>query len=186
MVTITSLWLPILVSAVFVFIISSIIHTILTYHKSDFRQVPHEDEVMEALGKFNIPPGDYVIPHADSSKARKTPEFKEKLAKGPLGFITMMPSGEPSMTKGLVQWFIYSIIIGIFAAYVTGRVLGPGAEYLAVFRIAGTTAFGAYSLALLQNSIWFNRPWSTTLKFVFDGLVYALLTAGAFGWLWPD
>jgi hypothetical protein len=28
-------------------------------------------------------------------------------------------------------------------------------------------------------------PWSIVLKESFDGLIYSLLTAGTFGWLWP-
>lgn len=70
-------------------------------------------------------------------------------------------------------------------AYIAGRALGSGANYLAVFRFAGASAFMGYSLALLQNSIWYNRNWGATVKSVFDGLVYGLLTAGTFGWLWP-
>ena len=97
----------------------------------------------------------------------------------------MMPSGQPSMTKSLVLWFEYCIIVGIMAAYISGRILGPGADYLAVFRFVGTTAFAGYALALLQNSIWYSKSWSAILKSVFDGMVYSLLTAGTFGWLWP-
>jgi hypothetical protein len=73
----------------------------------------------------------------------------------------------------------------VFAAYVAGRALGPGAEYLRVFQLAGVTAFAAYSLALLQQSIWFKKQWSTTLKSMADGLLYGLLTAGVMGWMWP-
>jgi hypothetical protein len=54
-----------------------------------------------------------------------------------------------------------------------------------VFRFAGTTAFIGYSVALWQMSIWYRRAWSTTIKATVDGLIYALLTAGVFGWLWP-
>jgi len=64
--------------------------------------------------------------------------------------------------------------------------LGPGEDYLAVFRFTGATAFVGYTLALWQNSIWFKRKWSTNLKNTFDGLIYALFTAGTFGWLWPS
>ncbi len=185
MVSITSLWLPILLSAVIVFVASSIIHMVLPYHRKDFGKVPSEDEVMDALRKFNIPPGEYVIPCAGSPKEMGTPEFIEKIKKGPAAFMTVMPSGPPSMGMSLVQWFVYCIVVGIVAAYITGRALEPGAHYLGVFRFAGCTAFTGYALALLQNSIWYKRSWSTTLKSVFDGLVYALLTAGTFGWLWP-
>ena len=185
MVSVISLWIPILLSAVIVFVASSIIHMVLRYHRTDFGTIPNEDEVMDALRKFDIPPGDYVIPCAGSSKEMGSPEFIEKATKGPVGFMTVMESGPPAMGKSLMLWFIYCIVVGITAAYITGRALGPEAHYLAVFRFAGCTAFVGYALALWQNTIWYKRSWSTTLKSTFDGLVYALLTAGTFGWLWP-
>ena len=183
---IMSLWIPILLSAVMVFVVSSIIHMLLPYHRTDFGKVPSEDEVMAALRKFNIPPGDYIIPCAGSPKVMRSPEFIEKSTKGPVAFLTVIKSGPPALGGSLVQWFIYSVVVGIFAAYIAGRALGPDAEYLAVFRLAGCTAFAGYALALLQNSIWYKRNWSATLKSMFDGLLYALVTAGTFGWLWPS
>jgi len=185
MVPITSLLLPILLSAVAVFIISSIIHMVLGYHKNDFTGLPSEKQVMDDLRKHNIPPGDYHFPRANSMKEMSSPEFIEKMKQGPVGMITIMKSGPPNMTKELTMWFIYSLIVGIFAAYVAGRALGPEAHYLAVFRFAGVTAFVGYGLALLQNSIWYKRNWAATLKSMFDGLIYALFTGGIFGWLWP-
>jgi hypothetical protein len=183
MVTVLSLWLPILIAAVLVLVVSSIIHTVLPYHRSDFGAVPDESAVREGLRA--VPPGDYVVPHAASNEQRRTDEFKAKLKEGPVAFLTVLPRGEIGMAATLIQWFLYCLLIGIFAAYLAGRTLGPGADYLTAFRIAGTVAFAGYGLALLQNSIWFRRKWSSTLKSVFDALVYALLTAGTFGWLWP-
>ncbi len=185
MVPVLSLWLPILLSAVIVFAASSIIHMLLPYHRKDFGKVPAEDAVMSALRDAGVTPGDYVIPCAGHPKEMKSPEFIEKATKGPVAFMTVMPSGIPGMGKQLVQWFVYCVVVSIFAAYIAGRALGPGADYLAVFRFAGCTAFVGYALALWQNSIWYKRAWSTTLKSTFDGLVYGLLTAGTFGWLWP-
>ena len=185
MVPITSLILPILLSAVAVFIISSIIHMVLGYHKNDFTGLQSEKQVMDDLRKYNIPPGDYHFPRANSMKEMSSPEFIEKMKQGPVGMITIMKSGPPNMAKELTMWFIYSLIVGIFAAYVAGRALGPEAHYLAVFRFAGVTAFVGYGLALLQNSIWYKRNWAATLKSMFDGLIYALFTGGIFGWLWP-
>ncbi|MEJ2334152.1 MAG: hypothetical protein P8Y26_00805 [Gemmatimonadales bacterium] len=185
MVPVMSLWIPILIAAVFVFVASSIIHMVLRYHDSDFNRIPSEEAVMDALRGFDIPPGEYVFPRPSSSKEMGTPEFIDKMKKGPVAFMTVMESGPPSMGKSLVLWFLYSIVVGIFAAYIAGRALGPGAHYLAVFRFVGATAFIGYSLALLQGSIWYKRAWSSTIKSVVDGLVYGLLTAGVFGWLWP-
>lgn len=185
MVPILSLWLPILLSAVFVFIVSSLIHMLLPYHQNDFTSVPDEDGVIEALGKFNISPGDYVIPRPASPKEMNSPEYIDKVSKGPVAFMTIMQPGPPKMGGSLFMWFIYSIIISIFAGYIAGHALGPGAKYLSVFRFAGAVAFAGYSLGLLQNSIWYKRKWSSTCKSMFDGLIYALVTAGTFAWLWP-
>jgi len=184
-VLILSLWLPILLSAVAVFIISSVIHMVLGYHKNDFVALPSEKQMMDDLRKHNIPSGDYMFPKANSMKEMGSPEFIEKMKQGPVGMITIMNSGSPNMAKELSLWFVYSIIVGVFAAYVAGRALEPGAHYLTVFRFAGVTAFVGYSLALLQNSIWYKRNWAATFKSMFDGLIYALFTAGIFGWLWP-
>ena len=185
MVSLLSLWLPILLSAVFVFVVSSVLHMVLSYHRSDFGQVPAENQVMEALRKANIPPGDYVIPYAESQKVMGSPEFIDKANKGPVAFMTVMENGIPSMTGSLVMWFVYSIVVSIVAGYLAGSALGPGANYLAVFRFVGCGAFAGYALALLQNSIWYKRDWKATGKSVLDGLIYSLVTAGTFGWLWP-
>jgi hypothetical protein len=185
MVLLMSLWIPILVSAVIVFVASSIIHMVLPFHRNDLLKLPKEDEVLEALRRFDLPPGDYVAPHAGSPEGMKKPEFIEKMNKGPVVIMTIARGGPPSMGASLSLWFLYSVVVSFFAAYIAARALGPGAHYLAVFRFAGCAAFMGYSLALLQNSIWYRRNWGTTLKSVLDGLVYGLLTAGTFGWLWP-
>ena len=185
MVPVMSLWIPILVSAVIVFVVSSIVHMVLPYHRNDLLRVPKEDEMMEALRRLDLPPGDYAVPHGGSMEGMKKPEFVEKMKKGPIAFLTIAPGAEPSMATPLLLWFLYSVVVSLFAAYIGGRALGPGAPYLAVFRFVGASAFMGYSLGLLQNSIWYRRNWGTTLKSVFDGLLYGLFTAGTLGWLWP-
>lgn len=186
MVSVMALWLPILLSAVAVFLISSVIHMALKYHTNDYKKLPDEDKVVGDLRKSNIPPGDYMFPCTYDSKERNSKEFQEKIKAGPAGVITVFPPGSNFMGSSLAQWFVYCLIVGIFAAYVAGRALGPGAHYLSVFRFAGATAFAGYGLALLQNSVWYKKSWNATLKSVFDGLIYALFTAGIFGWLWPS
>ena len=185
MVSVVSLWMPILLSAVFVFLVSSFLHMVLPYHKKDFKKLPDEKDIARTLRNFNIPPGEYSLPHAEDMKEMSSAEFTVKMLEGPVAFVTVLENKAPSMTESLIQWFVYSLIIGVFAAYVAGRALEPGALYLAVFRFVGVTAFVGYSIALLQNSIWYKRAWLTTLKSMFDGLIYALVTAGTFGWLWP-
>lgn len=179
------LWLPILLSSVIIFIVSSIIHMISPWHKSDYPKLAEEDKVMDALRPLNIPPGDYMIPRPSSMKDMRSPEFMEKMKKGPVMVLTIWAHGQTQMGMMLVLWFLYSTVIGLFAAYVTGRALPIGAAYLPVFRFAGATAFLGYSAALWQMAIWYHRAWSITIKATIDGLIYALLTAGVFGWLWP-
>jgi len=115
----------------------------------------------------------------------KSPAALEKYKQGPVGFMTIMPSGPPAVPRFLVQWFIYCLLVGLFVAYLTAHAFPPGANYRAVFRVAGTAAFLAYGLGHLSDGIWKGQPWSMTIKEVIDGLVYGLLTAGTFGWLWP-
>lgn len=185
MVPILALWLPILVAAILVFLASSIIHMVLGYHSDDHARLPDEEGVMNALRPFDIAPGDYHMPKPDNMKHMGEPEFIQKMEAGPVGTLTVLPSGPPKMGGQLVQWFLYSVLVGVFAAYITSRAVGPEPAYLDVFRFAGATAFFCYTVADWPQSIWYKRAWSTTLKNTFDGLVYGLLTAGAFGWLWP-
>ena len=186
MVSILALWLPILVAAVIVFIASSLMHMVLPFHKSDYTGLPNEGDVMAAMRKAGVKPGDYMMPHATSLQASKDPAFLDKYAKGPVAVITVMPGGTPSMTAQFVQWFIYLLVVGIFAAYIAGRALPAGAPFLKVMRFAGATAFIGYALALWQDTVWYKKKWTTGLKNTIDGLVYGLLTGAVFGWLWPN
>jgi hypothetical protein len=167
MIELTSLWLPILLSAVFVWIASAIIWMLLPYHKSDFKGLPDEEAARNALKPQDIKPGQYNIPNVKSHSECKNPDVIKKFEEGPVGYLTILPKGMPSMGKNIVLSFIFYV-----------------AEYLTVFRVTGTVAFLAYGTAVIPDSIWFGRPWSITFKHLFDALIYALLTAGSFSWLW--
>lgn len=182
MTGLSALWLPILLSAVAVFAASSILHMLLPWHKSDYARVPNEDQLRDALRPFNLAPGDYMVSGTASTREAARAETRNQ---GPNLIMTVLPTASTGMGSYLVPWFVYSLVVSMFAGYVAGRALGPGAEYLTVFRFAGATAFVGYSAALWQLSIWNHRAWSTTAKSTVDGLVYALLTGGMFGSLWP-
>lgn len=185
MVPIVALWLPILGAAVLVFIASSILHVVLTYHRKDHEQLPKEEESLAALRSSGLKPGSYFFPYAPSLKEAGTEEMLEKFKRGPVGMMTVLPSGPPVMGKNLVRWFVYSLLVGVLVAYLTGRTLDAGASYLAVFRVAGTAAFLVYGVAHIEGWIWRGVGAATTGRAMFDGFLYALVTAGAFGWLWP-
>ena len=181
-----TLWLPILLSSVLVFVVSSVIHMVLPWHKSDYPKIPNEERFMDALRPLAVPPGDYMVPRPSSTQEMRSPEFAEKMKRGPVMVLTVMPNGPFAMGQNLVLWFLYSAVVGILAAYVAGTALPAGAPYLRVFQFVGVTAFIGYSVALWQMSIWYRRAWRLTIKATVDGLIYALLTAGIFGWLWPQ
>lgn len=185
MVSLTSLWLPILLSAVAVFIVSSIVHMVLRYHNSDFARIATEDDIMRAIGP-NAAPGEYMFPYPQGGMAAmKDPAFVEKRTRGPAGMLHVFPAGMPSMGAPLAKWFVYSIVISLFAAYLAGRALGPGAPGGEVFRFVATVGFIAYGLGHVSNSIWFGRAWSVTLKSLFDALLYGAAMGAVFVWLWP-
>jgi hypothetical protein len=185
MIPLTALWLPILVSAVVVFFASAIMHMVLAYHRSDYRKLPDEDRVTDAMRGAGVTRGPaYFFPYCSFKEMKSAPVI-EKMKRGPVGFVTVLPSGPPAMGKNLVQWFLYCLVISIFAAYLSGRLLAPGTAFLQVFRVVGTLAWLGYGAAHAQESIWSGRSWAVTLKHLFDGVIYALLTAGTFAWLWP-
>ncbi len=179
------LWLPILVSGAIVFVASSLIHMVLPWHKNDYPPMPNEDRFRDAVRPLAIPPGDYMVPRPADQRDLKSPAFLEKMKQGPVAVLTVLPNGPTNMGSSLAQWFCFCVVVGVLAAYVAGRALPAGAPYLSVFRFAGATAFIGYAVALWPLSIWFRRAWSITFKATIDGLIYALLTAGTFGWLWP-
>ena len=184
MVSLGALWLPILLSAVLVFVLSSIIHMVLGYHNSDYTRLPNEDAVRDAIRSGNPAPKQYVIPYC-TPKEMESPEMKRKYVEGPVGVLNLKPSGAYGMGPSLIQWFGFTVVVSFFVAYVASHAVPAGSSYLEVFRIVGTVGFLAYAMGQLPAAIWMGKPWAVAGKEVFDGLLYGLVTAGAFGWLWP-
>lgn len=185
MVSLGSLLLPILVSAVLVFIVSAIIHMVLKYHNKDYTSLPNEDAVRAAIRAGNPKPAQYIVPYCSDMKDMEKPEMKQKYVEGPIAVINLMPSGAPKMGKSLTQWFIFILIVSFFIAYVAAHTIQQGAEYLQVFRVVGAVGFLAYSAGQFPESIWMGKPWAVSIKNAIDGLIYGCVTAGTFGWLWP-
>ena len=180
-----ALWLPTVLSAVAVFFASSAIHMVSGFHKNDYVAPPNQDALADAIRPFNLAPGDYLIPRPADMKEMGTPEFKAKAERGPKLIFTVMPNGMGSMAPVLAQWFVYTLVISAFAGYIASRALAPQAPYLNVFRFVGAAAFLGYAGALWQATIWYGKGLGLTIRGTIDGLIYALLTAGFFGWLWP-
>ena len=182
--TLSALWLPILLSAVIVFVASSIIHMVLKYHNRDYTKLPNEDAVRAALRAGNPAPKQYIIPYCSDMKEMSSPEMQQKFIEGPVGVLNLKRPGLPKMGPSLAQWFLFCLVVSYGLAWVAAHTVPPGAEYLKVFRIVGATGFLAYAAGTVPAAIWMGKPWSVAMKEVFDGLIYGLLSAGTFGWLW--
>src|ERR1700751_3465587 len=182
MIPLTTLWLPILLSAVFVFIASSILHMALPFwHRPDYGKLPDEGAVLTGLGSTKS--GQYIAPNVDWNKLTK--EEREAHGKRPMALILVRNPGEMSMGGALGGWFIESLVLSILCAYIGAVTLPPGTHYLTDFRVVGTAGILAYAFQSVSDSIWYGKPWSVTFKMFIDGVIYGLLTAGTFGWLWP-
>lgn len=178
---IIELWMPIVGSAIAVFVVSAIVWMAMPWHKTDFRKLSNEEGARSAMS--GLEPGLYMVPYCIDPKELENEEVANKYKEGPNAYITVVPSGLPQMGPKLLMSFVYYLFVGCICAYVVSRTVGAGGDYLGVFRIAGTTAWIAYGIAYIQDSVWFGRPWSLTIKSLFDALLYALVTGGMFGWL---
>lgn len=185
MVALTALWLPILLATVAVWIVSAIFWMASPHHKSDFSKLPDEDGVLNALRAKALSVGQYTFPFAMGSADMAKPEIKEKMERGPVGLVTIMPSGPPAMGKAVLFSALFYLAVAFSVAYIASRTLDPGAEYLAVFRVTGTVTFLAHAGGNFPEAIWFGLPWKRAWKSTVDSLVFGLLTGGIFGWLWP-
>jgi hypothetical protein len=179
------LWLPIVLSSVLVFVVSSILHMLLPIHRGDHEKLPGEDDILQAMRGKGVGPGQYMFPCPASMKDMASPEMKARFEKGPVGMMIVKPSGLPGIGKALLQWFLYSLLVSVLVAYLASFTLAHGLPYASVFRFVSTAAFLGYAVYAVQDSIWKGQRWSVSLKFVFDGLIYALVTAGAFAGVWP-
>ena len=185
MTPLASLWLPVLVAAVLVFVASSIIHMATPWHHGDFSSMPQQARVMDALRSFDIAPGDYVLPRPANRQEMASQEFTELARKGPMVTMTVMPPGGVVIAKNLMMWFVYCLVVGACAGYIAGAALPADAASKKVFQLVGASAFVGYALAHWKATIWYRRSWLTSLKSTIDGFVYGVVTAAAFVWLWP-
>jgi hypothetical protein len=180
-----ALWLPIIVAAIALFIASALAWVLLPHHKGEWRRLSNENEFMETLGKGNPAPGLYAFPYAMDQKQAELPELKAKMAKGPIGYVTLRTPGAVSMAPMMAQSFVFYLIVTLFIAYVAYHAIPARAPYLQVFRVTGTMALMSFAFASVPESIWFARPWKSFALQLVDSVVYALLVAGIFGSLWP-
>ena len=185
MVTVVSLAVPILLSAALVWVASALVWTVLPWHKKDYSKLPDERGTLANLAAQDLAAGQYMFPYTPTPESMKNEGVIEAYEKGAAGFMTVLPRGIPSMGRNMAISFAYYVVVGIVIAWVASLTLVPGADYMAVFRVTSVVAFLAYGAGTVPEAIWFGRPWSKISKGFGDALIYALLTGGSFGWLWP-
>jgi cobalamin synthase len=185
MVSLTQLVLAIVASAVAVFIASSLIHMVFKWHNRDVRGFANEDAVRAAIRASNPEPGQYAVPYCSDMKDMAKPEVQQRYVDGPIGFMMLQRSGMPKLGPMLAKWFVLSLIVAAAAGYLASRTVPAGASFLAVARVVSMATFMAYATGSVSYSIWFGKPWSSTMKDLLDAFIYGLVTACVFGWLWP-
>ena len=184
-VTLFELWQPILLGTFLAWITSALIHVLIKYHNSDYQSMSNENEVMAAIGNGSPGLGIHTVPYCKDMSEMNNPDVKEKFDKGPVAIVTIFPNGMPPMGKLMAQQISFFLFGSILIAYCATLALGPGAEYMSVFRLVSAIGFLAFGWANIPLSIWFGHQWSATAKYLLDGLIYGLVVAGSFAWLWP-
>ena len=185
-VSIMSLWAPILLATLLAWIASAVIHVVIKFHNSDYRGMSNEDEVMDAIRNGNPELGMHTLPYCVDMKDMADEGMQAKFNKGPVAMVTIFPNGMPNMGKLMGQQISYFLLGSILIAYCATLAVSPLADYMSVFRVVAATGFLAYGWAVIPFSIWFGHPWSMSARYLVDALVYGLISAGVFAWLWPD
>jgi hypothetical protein len=180
------LWLPILVSAVLVFVASSLIHMVFKWHNSDYRKLANEPAVAAALGASAPAPGLYSLPHCIDMKDMQAPDMQARFRSGPVAMITVRPPGMPAMGALLLQWFVFTLLLATAIAVLVLYTYGRRGNPAAIGHLAGVVAFLAYGAGSIPNAIWMGKPWGTVGKDLLDALIYGAVTGLAFWQLWPD
>lgn len=183
-IALVDLWLPILLSSVIVFLASWVAWMLLPHHKVDWTAMPNEDGFLKALKDLKIPPGQYMFPFC-TMEDMKDPVKKARWEAGPYGSMVLQP-GKPSFGRNLGLMFLFNVVVGVFVAYLGSVTLPKGAEYLKVFQVCGTAAVLAYCFGAIPGDVFTGKKARTMLNTIVDGIVYGLLTAGTFAWLWPE
>ena len=184
-VSLIQLWIPILAGGLLVWFASGLIHTVIKYHDSDYLKLANEDEVATALRNGSPSTGVHTLPHCTDMSQMKDEAMQKRFIEGPVAFITVFPKGMPPMGKLMGQQIAYSVLGCLLIAYCATVALPAGADYMTVFRFVSTVGFLTFGWATIPFAIWYGLRWPTIAKYLVDALIYSLIAAGMFGWLWP-
>lgn len=180
------LWLPILLTAVFIFIASSLIHMVFKWHNPEYKGFKNEDAVRAAIRAESPAPGMYVLPYCTDMKQMASEDMVKKYGEGPVGFVTLKANGMPNMGKSLSLWFLYSLFVAAVVAFLAAQNVGLAPDHAHIgAHLVGVITFIAYGFGSVQEGIWMGKPLSSVVKYLLDSLIYAVISAATFYWLWP-
>lgn len=184
-VSVSELWLAILLAGFFCWIASSLIHMLIKYHNADYKALTNEDAVTVALAAASPAPALYTIPYCSDMKAMGEETMQKKFNAGPVAMISVMPNGMPAMGKLLLQQILFFLVGSFLIAYLASLSMVSSADYMTVFRQVFIAAFLTYGWAQIPYSIWMGQPWSNCARYLIDAVIYAGVTAGTLAWMWP-
>lgn len=182
-----SLWLPILLSAAAVWIVSIVASMALPHHKGDFLGLPDEDGFMDYIRKSGIKPGNYIYPDFRGREAMKSEKIQKALNEGPVGHLSVWRT-PLTMGDKMAATFIVYLVVSTLIAYLTRIALpgtAPSPSFARVFQVATTAGILAYCFSFIPSAIWWGSYKRTIVANVIDGILYAAITGAIFAWRWP-
>lgn len=180
-----ALWLPILVTAIGVFVASSLVHMVFKYHNSEYRGLNNEDAIRDVMRVASLTPGLYVTPKCNDVKAMSSETMIKKYVEGPVAHITIMANGAPNMGRALGLWFLWSVLVAAFAALIALHTIPLNGNAAMAAHVIALISFVMYGAGSVQDFIWMGKPFSSMMKYLLDALIYSIVTALSFMWLWP-
>ena len=184
--TLALIWLPTLVTAVLIFFASSLIHMVFKWHNSDYRKLGNEDDVRAVIRAAKPAPGQYVIPHCMDMKDMAGEAMLQKFREGPVALLTVRPSGTPNMGKSLGMWFVFCLAVAALAGCIAIGVIPVGkANGQSAGCLVGLISLLTYFGGSVQMAIWMGKPWSAVTKDLLDSLIFSIISALVFMWVWP-
>lgn len=179
------LWLPIVLTSVFIFIASSLIHMVFKWHNSEYGKLANEDAVAAAIRAGNALPGQYVFPHCMDMKEMQSDEMMKKYREGPIGLLTLRRNGPPAMGPALIMWFLFTLILAAITALIAVKSIGLEAHAHTAAHLVGLVTLLAYGAGSVQAGIWMGKPWGSVAKDLLDSFIYAVISAATFLYFWP-
>ena len=176
------LWLPIVASAVLLFVLSAASHMALPWRRNEWGRITESEALQASLE--GLRPGLYAFPAAPDPKQQMTKEWRDRWAKGPSGWLTIAPRAPVDMGRNMALSVVAYLLVACLAAYVAWHALGPAPHGRAVFRLVGTLGFMSFGVGTVFESIWYHRPWRAYASDALDALLSGLVMAAAFAWLW--